>query len=552
MVQLPYIIKDVFTRQETIKFEERQQINVNILNKFSILEGFEMMINNDYVKTSNESVDLQIIIHYKKDLKEDAYNLQITPDKKVIISSKNKRGIRYAFAILSLVITKENNCIKIPTMIIEDEPSLKKRGIIEGFYGVPWSHKARLDVIDTMAMNRMNTFMYAPKDDSYHREKWRELYPKKELNKLLEYKSKCDEYDIDFYYCISPGKDFDYTKDEEFKALYHKVDQIIKHGVRHFSLLLDDIDYKLKGESLKRFKRPGIAHAYISNKLYDYIESQIIDCDYIMCPTEYFQNWDTEYRTDLKQQMNQEIEVFWTGYNTVAEVITDRDGHTVKESFGHELVLWENYPVNDFSKERLYLGPLVNRSTKLSETHIGMVSNPMNQWYASKIPVITTAHYMWNPKRYMASMSLKEAIQQDIPNDCIEAMSVFIDANSKSVLTTHTQEQFDHYVSANNKDAINKFYHSLKGATDYLIKNLDQNLLEDIKPWFDRVQKEYVLWNKVYNEETISEDDIKEVFEMEVELGVNVLLNSLIKWNIADDIDLEQYIKKTRFNFWGV
>jgi len=48
------------------------------------------------------------------------------------------------------------------------------RGVIEGFYGPPWSHQDRLDMIRFMGRVGMNMYFYGPKDDPFHREKWRE------------------------------------------------------------------------------------------------------------------------------------------------------------------------------------------------------------------------------------------------------------------------------------------------------------------------------------------------------------------------------------------
>ncbi len=39
------------------------------------------------------------------------------------------------------------------------------RGVIEGFYGRPWTHQQRLSLIDFLADRGMNTFVYSPKDD---------------------------------------------------------------------------------------------------------------------------------------------------------------------------------------------------------------------------------------------------------------------------------------------------------------------------------------------------------------------------------------------------
>ena len=47
------------------------------------------------------------------------------------------------------------------------------RGIVEGFYGEPWSHSARLDAIGFLAPRGLNAYVYAPKDDAKHRADWR-------------------------------------------------------------------------------------------------------------------------------------------------------------------------------------------------------------------------------------------------------------------------------------------------------------------------------------------------------------------------------------------
>ena len=73
----------------------------------------------------------------------------------------------------------------------------------------------------------MNTYMYAPKNDVYHRDIWRELYPENKLSEFKEILRECDNYHVDFYYMIAPGKDFNfYIKDDyiilkaKFKTAY--------------------------------------------------------------------------------------------------------------------------------------------------------------------------------------------------------------------------------------------------------------------------------------------------------------------------------------------
>ena len=62
-------------------------------------------------------------------------------------------------------------------------------GVIEGFYGPPWSHSDRLDMLRFMGRAGLNVYIYAPKDDPYHRTRWREPYPEdaeRELRELVQ------------------------------------------------------------------------------------------------------------------------------------------------------------------------------------------------------------------------------------------------------------------------------------------------------------------------------------------------------------------------------
>ena len=54
---------------------------------------------------------------------------------------------------------------------VADGPAFAIRGVIEGFYGTPWSDEQRLDMIDFLAAHRFNTFLYTPKDDPFLRER---------------------------------------------------------------------------------------------------------------------------------------------------------------------------------------------------------------------------------------------------------------------------------------------------------------------------------------------------------------------------------------------
>ena len=80
------------------------------------------------------------------------------------------------------------------------------RGIIEGFYGTPWSWDERRAVCTALAASGMDTYVYAPKDDPLHRERWRDPYDEgflRDLGELVE----DDTLRVGF--AISPGLSMD-------------------------------------------------------------------------------------------------------------------------------------------------------------------------------------------------------------------------------------------------------------------------------------------------------------------------------------------------------
>ncbi|MFY9356407.1 MAG: beta-N-acetylglucosaminidase domain-containing protein, partial [Defluviitoga tunisiensis] len=135
-----------------------------------------------------------------EDLSEEGYLLKIHEDKKEIsIGSSTKRGFFYASQTLKQLIDTKNKLLPIVEII--DFSSFKLRGIIEGFYGKPWSDENRIDIIRFCGKNKMNAYWYAPKDDPYHREKWREPYPSEEKKKIYDLIEEAKKNYVDFVFC---------------------------------------------------------------------------------------------------------------------------------------------------------------------------------------------------------------------------------------------------------------------------------------------------------------------------------------------------------------
>ena len=67
----------------------------------------------------------------------------------------------------------------IRNFVIKDYADTDIRGFIEGYYGIPWSNEDRMSLMKFGGDFKM-TYGLNFKDDPYHKNLWRELYPEEE------------------------------------------------------------------------------------------------------------------------------------------------------------------------------------------------------------------------------------------------------------------------------------------------------------------------------------------------------------------------------------
>ena len=91
----------------------------------------------------------------------------------------------------------------------------------------------------------MNTYLYAPKDDPYHRERWTEPYPRNQWQALLQLIRHAQALRIDFVYGFHPGKGLCFSDKTPVRTLLTKARRFYEAGVRTFAVLFDDIPSRL-------------------------------------------------------------------------------------------------------------------------------------------------------------------------------------------------------------------------------------------------------------------------------------------------------------------
>ena len=376
-------------------------------------------------------------------LSDEKYFLTVN-ETCAVIEAATRRGVfRAANTLAKLIKNRELKCGEA-----EDYPLFKKRGYIEGFYGNTWERSKRLSVMKLMAQYGMNTFYYAPKDDIYHREKWRELYPQKELNELKELFEEAQKHELDFHWCIGPGLTYQYTSEDDFNKLIEKFKCVYSIGAKNFGLLLDDIPDEFQYEKdAEKFDSIVDAHIYLINKAYKTLKEFDADITLTVCPTQYHGNESDYYITKFGRGIPTDVTIFWTGAEICSRVLTSREANEFFRSTNHMPLYWDNYPVNDCEMfQEMHLGPILGRDKDLYKHCEGLISNVMEYAECSKIPLLTIADYLWNPVCYDSEKSIKNA-HSVILGDKAELFSYIADHLAVSCVSRHASEYMSEKLS---------------------------------------------------------------------------------------------------------
>lgn len=438
-------------------------------------------------------------------LTEEKYFITVTEDKAVIEAS-SKRGVFRAVNTLCKLIEKD----ELKTGELEDYPLFETRGYIEGFYGKTWSNEKRISVMELMAKYGMNTFYYAPKDDAYHREKWRELYPESELKALEKLFVNATESELDFAWCIGPGLTYKYTSEEDFNLLIEKIKSIYNIGVRTFGLLLDDIPWEFQYEEDKE-KFDGIvdAHIYLINKTYKALKEFDNEIYLTVCPTQYSGDENGYYVTKFGRGIPTDVKMFWTGEEICSRVLTVRESDELFRATNHKPLFWDNYPVNDCEMfQEMHLGAIIGRDKELYKHCEGLISNVMEYAECSKIPLMTIADYLWNPNAYNPDESLKNA-HKELLGEKADLFGYFADhlgvsclSKYSSALMSNTLAHINFLNAKGDREGALKEFKEYNGKMRECLEMLEDTsvpLFEEMGKWVKKFSMCCDLLDAIYN-----------------------------------------------------
>lgn len=416
---------------------------------------------------------------------EGAYILNIG-QKDVKITGYDESGAFYALQTLRQIL--ESDMAKteggLPMMVVNDYPSMKYRGVVEGFYGTPWSHDVRMSLIDFYGRNKMNDYLYGPKDDPYHSSpNWRQPYPEDQAKNIRELVEASKRNRVNFIWAIHPGKDIRWNK-QDYDSLVAKFNMMYELGVRSFAIFFDDIE----GEGTNPQKQVELLNALTD----DFVKSKGDVTNLIVCPTDYSQLWAKPGPNGplavYGRGLNPKVEVFWTGA-VVCSDLTPETLEFINSRIKRPALYWWNYPVTDYCKHILMQGPVYGLNTGLTAEQVaGIESNPMEHGEASKLALYGVADYAWNTPAYNPLDNWERGLVELVP-DAADAYRTFAIHSCDTETGYRRDESWETTTFPFNKytpeqfEALRKEFEKIVAVEPAMRNSSNSALLKEMSPW---------------------------------------------------------------------
>ncbi len=422
--------------------------------------------------------------------KAEGYYLEVKPGE-VVIAGADGNGTFYGVQTFLQIASKP----EVMSATVTDYPDVEDRGVVEGFYGNPWSHTDRLRQFDFYGANKMNVYIYGPKDDPYHRARWRENYPPAEGAKLAELVEAARKNKVQFVWAIHPGEDIKWNATDsanivkKFQAMYDL-------GVRTFAVFFDDV---FGGEGTRGDKQAMLMN-YIND---EFVKKHEGAKPLILCPTQYNKGWSGgDYLPTLGSTMDKSVRIMWTG-NSVVDMINESDMNWINNQISRNAYIWLNYPVNDYCIDRMLMGPTYGNDKTIASQLSGFTSNPMEYAEASMVSLYSIADYSWNLSAYEPNSSWERAIEYLMPEHK-DAFRVFCENNIDLGATGHglrrdgesphfkaaaatfeSALENGEYTTELGAPVLEQFNILVQSADELLASTATPELSAEIKPWVE-------------------------------------------------------------------
>ena len=437
----------------------------------------------------------------------------------VVILGEHSDATFYGLASLEQIL--ERGTQQLPAVTLFDYADQQSRGLVEGYYGYPYSLSVKKSLMRFMMRLKMNTYMYGAKSDLYHSAKWEEPYPKTLTKTDIEYGRMSQDMvkdlsktsqatKVNFIWAIHPGNDF-VGQPNVVTRIMKKFSSMYDLGVRQFAIFVDDVgvptseaDCKTNADHLTAVQKAIDAKW---NKAGSAPEARVRPLHFV--PQVYTLSWVGE--ADRKRffkalsAVPSDITIYTTGWG-VWTVPNSNDLATMHTELGRPVAWWWNYPCNDNADEQIYTSDMytnfmemraVDNNARLQKelkNGLGVVSNPMQQGMVSRIALFSVADYAWNNAKFDNMTSWKKAFKYAFPEntalrEAYQALSPYLRWNDHEDMAKVVQQYKN-----GNRAPFEKLLADLQQNIEVVAQcktsaNEDEQLLyKEIEPWLLKLQ----------------------------------------------------------------
>lgn len=362
--------------------------------------------------------------------KYDRHALAVRPASgaagaEIVILGENTDAVFCGLASLEQMLDQATNGQTLACVDIYDYADTQYRGVIEGYYGVPYSEEVTADLFRFMARYKMNTYMYGAKSDPYHSQYWDKAYPDTitaeqqrvgmlTAGMMRQLTDAAHRAKVNFIWAIHPGQAFtDGKQPDVLNRIMGKLRLMHNLGVRQFGVFVDDVGVPSDSATLA-------LNASRVTGLQEMIDREwngrkALPADTVkplhFVPQLYAYSWVSRQQGEQffrsLSATPQKVCIYITG-SAVWTVPNSEDPALVSSWLGRDVAWWWNYPCNDNDMNKVF--PLDTYRNFDDEAHIDrhatldpalkgvntLISNPMQQGEISKIALYSIADYAWN------------------------------------------------------------------------------------------------------------------------------------------------------------
>jgi protein O-GlcNAcase/histone acetyltransferase len=289
-------------------------------------------------------------------------------------------------------------------------------GVIEGFYGKPWSQAERFELFDWMSRWGLNTYLYAPKDDLKQRVSWREQYSEAECRDFRDLLAATRRQNLRFVYALSPGLDIDYSRAEDCNQIKQRFQQMQQLGCVDFALLFDDIPVGAELQGSENSNPLALAQSRVANSVFSWLRENSVSVRLLFCPTAYCGRMarrdiaGANYLSTLGRELLAEIDILWTGPEIISAEITVTHLQDIQNVLRRKPLIWDNLHANDYDGRRFFCGPYAGRCTEIKDVSAGVLLNPNTEFCLNYIPLRTFARFLDSTESWDSRAAFRSAL----------------------------------------------------------------------------------------------------------------------------------------------